>query len=166
MDGLVTEAQAALLTLSSLIYPGNSKPGTMKVLLSFDRAQALGNLQARFPFERPEWGTPLDNLIYAVNRLANRSMFAVLISTKPQLEHIDPPASTVMPSYARSRIVPVVLHAPITETPFDCFGQQPLNPAFLYEHTISDVGLMACFGRPLYFVFIFYVIVLANFSLV
>ncbi|KAI0750683.1 hypothetical protein C8Q80DRAFT_1153427 [Daedaleopsis nitida] len=42
------------------------------------------------------------------------------------------------------------MHAPITETPFDCFGPECVVPTQLKADKLNDMVLMACFGRPLW----------------
>ncbi|KAI0753125.1 hypothetical protein C8Q80DRAFT_1150166 [Daedaleopsis nitida] len=56
-------------------------------------------------------------------------------------------------SYARSsryRQHVGSMHAPITETPFDCFGPECIVPTQLQADELNDMVLMACFGRPLW----------------
>ncbi|KAI0714588.1 hypothetical protein C8Q76DRAFT_429914 [Earliella scabrosa] len=60
------------------------------------------------------------------------------------------PMPTPFSSSARLVNSPHIPHAPITETPFDCFGPRGLEPSKLRAQDACNVALMACFGRPMW----------------
>ena len=76
-------------------------------------------------------------------------LFGVFMSTQAHLENIDFQASPAPFSRgARRLVLPPYAHAPITETPFDCFGDRRIVPSRLRAEDVCDVAFMACFGRP------------------
>ena len=65
-------------------------------------------------------------------------MLSLVVSTQPELE--QPEGRDHRPNYRC---------APITETPFDCFGQRQIVPQWIAPEMLCDVVYMSCFGRPL-----------------
>lgn len=75
-------------------------------------------------------------------------VFGIFISTASRLAQLAPTGRL-----ARSaRITTEIAHmqAPITETPFDCSPDLPVDPNSLTLDQISEISFMARFGRPLY----------------
>jgi hypothetical protein len=89
----------------------------------------------------------LDYLFRAMNTFGSQSIFFVILSTQSSIEHLAP--SEAM---ARSaRYFASDLHAPLTETPFDCFGvtKSKLKVSTFPVEKLSDTVVMALFGRPM-----------------
>ena len=111
------------------------------ILIYFDEAHTLA------PYVDGRGGMPLDILASLLDTFTNKGLFTLFISTQSKLQALAPSAA-----YARfSRYSNMVgqMHAPITETPFDCFKPWEINPSRLRVEDICDVAFMACFGRPL-----------------
>ena len=126
----------------------------IRVLISFDEAQVLANplsgSSSDGPHPESEDKTALDVLFTVLDDFRSLGLFGVFISTHSHLEHIDFQASPAPFSRgARSRVLPPYAHAPITETPFDCFGERRIVPSRLRAEDVCDVAFMACFGRPM-----------------
>ncbi|PIL27971.1 hypothetical protein GSI_09915 [Ganoderma sinense ZZ0214-1] len=115
------------------------------ILIYFDEAHVLAT--RRVP-KSSNSKTALDVLFTVLDSFREHGVFTVFISTRLHPECATPPGS-VGPS-ARRRVVASALHAPITETPFDCFGARPIVPSCLRAEDVCDVAFMACFGRPMW----------------
>ena len=95
--------------------------------------------------------TALDVLFTVFDAFRNLGLFGVFMSAQAHLEHIDFQASPAPFSRgARRLVLPPYAHAPITETPFDCFGDRRIVPSRLRAEDVCDVAFMACFGRPMW----------------
>ena len=122
-----------------------SRVNSLCILIYFDEAHTLAPYVEE---TSPEQGKmPLDILTSLLDMFTNKGLFTLFISTQSKLQALAPSAA-----YARfSRYSNMVgqMHAPITETPFDCFKPWEINPSRLRVEDICDVAFMACFGRPL-----------------
>lgn len=115
----------------------------IEVLMYID--EALSGLTSES--HRSVWQHPLDYLISAVTDLKSQSFFVVLLSCQPEIAHLAPGPGTQLTPTKRFRDAPP--HAPITETPFDCFSQ-PIRPSCVTLDDVGDIIFMSLFGRPLY----------------
>ena len=118
-----------------------SRVNSLCILMYFDEAHTLA------PYVDGREGMPLDILASLLDTFTNKGLFTLFISTQSKLQALAPSAA-----YARfSRYSNMVgqMHAPITETPFDCFKPGEITPSRLRVEDICDVTFMACFGRPL-----------------
>ncbi|KAI1782186.1 hypothetical protein LXA43DRAFT_1187824 [Ganoderma leucocontextum] len=119
----------------------------LHILIYFDEAHVL----ARPP---PDAGsssiskgkTALDVLFTVLDDFCRDGLFTLLLST--QLEYIAPPPSLARSACYRELALPY-MHAPVTETPFDCF-ESPIIPSTLHAEDVWDIVFMACFGRPMW----------------
>ena len=89
-----------------------------------------------------EGKTALGVLFSALDDCRDLGLFTLFLSTQPTLQEFATPST-------RHRKSAGSMHAPITETPFDCFGPRQLDPSKLCARDVGDVTLMACFGRPM-----------------
>ena len=110
---------------------------SLHILIYFDEAHTLGT-----PLRNGK--VALDTLIDTLGEFSGSGLFTLFVSTQSRVQYF----STYTHS-SRYRNLVESDHAPITETPFDCFGSKALDPSLLHAHNLCEVGLMACFGRPL-----------------
>jgi hypothetical protein len=114
----------------------------LKLLLSFDEAHAL---TSELPGTAPD-KILLDYLAQALNEFRSQPLFALFLSTQSDIEYFAPSYTTARSARIRPQLPD--LHAPITETPFDCF-ETPILPERLMADHPSDIAFMSLFGRPL-----------------
>lgn len=118
-------------------------PKLLHVCMYFDEAHILADV----PDDNKLQGKlPLDVFVQAINEFRREGLFTVLLSTQSNLEYVAP--SGTYARSARYRNLVGHMHAPITETPFDCFDT-PLKPALIPTEEVSNIAFKACFGRPL-----------------
>ncbi|TFK93135.1 hypothetical protein K466DRAFT_538427 [Polyporus arcularius HHB13444] len=162
-DGLLAEShklaiqqiapntREALRALVSLVYrlsscsiSGESPANCLQVLIYFDEAHDL----VASPALQGVTKSPLDVLVQALDEFERCGAFTLLMSTQLHTPYVAPSS----PFTNSARYVPRVgtMHAPITETPFDCFGSSKLIPSRLKVGDVGKVALMACFGRPMW----------------
>ncbi|KAJ8457684.1 hypothetical protein ONZ51_g11381 [Trametes cubensis] len=82
------------------------------------------------PSSPPEHKTALDILVSALDDCRDLGLFTLFMSTQSSLEHLAP--SAIHARSARYSALAPSMHAPITETPFDCFGDNRLVPSKLH----------------------------------
>ena len=114
----------------------------LHVFIYFDEAHVL----RKSPVEHSV-RYPFDVLARTLEIFRRLGAFTVFLSTQFDREPWTPPFR--LASSARYRQLSGNAHAPITETPFDCFGSRRLNPSRLKVDDVDKVELMACFGRPM-----------------
>ncbi|KAH9886471.1 hypothetical protein C8Q73DRAFT_281501 [Cubamyces lactineus] len=100
------------------------------------------------PSSPPEHKTALDILVSALDDCRDLGLFTLFMSTQSSLEHLAP--SAIHARSARYSALAPSMHAPITETPFDCFGSKRLVPSKLHCRDVCETPFMACFGRPMW----------------
>lgn len=91
----------------------------------------------------------LDILVETLEGVSQLGVFTVFLSTQSKVDYTQNPPYPPSSHFAQGRRISGSMHAPITETPFDCFGPHELNPYRLKAADVDRVELMACFGRPL-----------------
>ena len=74
-------------------------------------------------------------------------IFSIFLSTNSDLQKLAPP--TVFATSAQITDPDAYAQAPITELPFDCFHKFPKVENF---ESLSSMGFLMSFGRPLYVV--------------
>jgi hypothetical protein len=120
----------------------------LRVLLYFDEAHVLTNKRGKgLDSTNAVPKMALDYLAEALNELRSMPLFALFLSTQLDIEYFAP--SVFLARSARIRNQLPNVPAPITETPFDCFGSQAIVPQRLEARHTSDVVFMSLFGRPL-----------------
>ncbi|KAI0750828.1 hypothetical protein C8Q80DRAFT_1268144 [Daedaleopsis nitida] len=119
-------------------------------MVYFDEAHVLADAWMNRNNDRKvQQMVPLDLLVRAINDVRGSALFALLLFTQSKLDYLAPSSSFARS--ARYQEVVATLHPPITETPFDCFDDKaPVNSLHLTEEILSDVGFLACFGRPMW----------------
>ncbi|KAI0654604.1 hypothetical protein C8Q70DRAFT_1086808 [Cubamyces menziesii] len=115
----------------------------LHILMYFDEAHN----NASEPSSPPEHKTALDILVSALDDCRDLGLFTLFMSTQSSLEHLAP--SAIHARSARYSALAPSMHAPITETPFDCFGDNRLVPSKLHCKDVCETPFMACFGRPM-----------------
>ncbi|KAF8882369.1 hypothetical protein CPB84DRAFT_1851243 [Gymnopilus junonius] len=144
-------AKSAKTALEKLIMNLESidpKSQGIKVIVYFDEAHSLTK-------ETPRTGdgkTLYDYLCSCLNEFLGLPMFAIFLSTNSSLAQFAAP-----PAFAKSARIregAAVTHAPITETPFDCYPDFKVKPGELTVKDISEIKFMAKFGRPLFWTFL------------
>lgn len=149
--------QSAQEALKSLIAAVNNQVSSSvktndgpHILIYFDEAHTLASELAKVP--NSETGINqkflLDVLLWALNELRSYSLFAVFLSTQSNIDYLTPARQYARSARYREHIKNV--HAPINETPFDCFGNRQIVPHRLTYENLDDVVLISLFGRPLY----------------
>ena len=129
---------------------GSTVVGNIHVLIYFDEAHVLANPLARSDASLSEDKTALDVLFTVFDDFRPLGLFGVFMSTQSHLEHLESKVPQApFSSSARRLVLPPYAHAPITETPFDCFGDRRIVPSRLRANDLCDVAFMACFGRPM-----------------
>ena len=138
-----------LLNQIAKLAPETNTESVPRVFLYLDEAAVLGipDTSVASQPDPPEKKSRLDYFVSAFDVLHNDSLFAVQLSTQSNINDLAP--SMQYARSARYRKVATRLHAPLTETPFDCFGDFELDPAVLSVDDPSDTVFMAMFGRPL-----------------
>ncbi|KAF8869574.1 hypothetical protein CPB84DRAFT_1818578 [Gymnopilus junonius] len=132
-------AKSAKTALEKLIMNLESidpKSQGIKVIVYFDEAHSLTK-------ETPRTGdgkTLYDYLCSCLNEFLGLP-----------IQFAAPPAFA---KSARIREGAAVTHAPITETPFDCYPDFKVKPGELTVKDISEIKFMAKFGRPLFWTFL------------
>jgi hypothetical protein len=89
-----------------------------------------------------------DSLIGSLDTFRDLPIFVIFLSTQSKIEHFAP--ALQLARSARYRLYIKMMHSPITETPFDCFGKRPLVVQRLLLGHLDDIVFMCLFGRPLY----------------
>ncbi|KAF9447720.1 hypothetical protein P691DRAFT_94564 [Macrolepiota fuliginosa MF-IS2] len=142
-------AEEAVQALAKLIKcideQTQSEPGKgdePKLMIYVDEA---GSLTKEDVAERGK--AKLYYLRSAINEFCAHSMVAVFLSTQPYIGDLAPSAMLARSTRYREA---GALHAPITETPFDCFKPSVLKPSRMTVGDLSDVVYMAIFGRPMW----------------
>lgn len=93
--------------------------------------------------------TRYDVLCSVLYVFKKQPVFGIFLSTAMRLAPQPAPTGRLAPS-ARIPIEIKLIQAPITETPFDCSPDLPVDPNSLTLDQISKISFMARFGRPLY----------------
>ena len=129
----------------------------LHILIYFDEAHVLEPNQKESTAKRAtptsqstpaETSSPLEGktalgiLFSALDDCRDLGLFTLFLSTQPTLQEFATPST-------RHRKSAGSMHAPITETPFDCLGPGQLDPSKLCASDVGDVTLMACFARPM-----------------
>lgn len=120
------------------------EPRATKVVVYFDEAHALTRTDAVMGGDPDGW-TLYYALCSAISCLTAQPIMFLFLSTIPNITTPAPP--TTMATSARARRV--IMHAPITEVPFDCSPDLPLLPGAHSLGELSTQKFMANFGRPL-----------------
>lgn len=110
----------------------------VKVFMYLDEAHVLTEKIAQ------DGRLALDVFLGAFNIFTKQPIFLILLSTQSDIDHLAPSVITARSSRYRTNIQHI--HAPITETPFDCFDRPILCVSL---GLLSTVTFMALFGRPL-----------------
>ena len=117
--------------------------GNIHVLIYFDEAHVLANPLARSEASLSEDKTALDVLFTVFDDFRPLGLFGVFMSTQSHLGHFKCKAAQApFSSSARRLVLPPYAHAPITETPFDCFGDRRVISARLHVTDFCDIAFM------------------------
>ena len=114
-------------------------------LIYFDESHTLRKPLRNDPFQR----TVHDILESTVDELVRHQLFVVYLSTCSSLTVLAPRAQ--ISNSLRILEKSACLRPPITETPFDCGPDLPLDPMKI-DYTrdkISSIEFLSNFGRPL-----------------
>lgn len=148
-----TTAKQALenLILHIQTYPAplNSPAEPVVLMIYFDEADVLTKEAPSNAADE----TLYDVLLYCLDFFRPSPAFAIFLSTNPNAATFAP----IQPEFesARARCI-AVLHASLTETPFDCSSTllTRLQPTILDLNHVATPKFMANFGRPLWVCFI------------
>ena len=130
--------------MNSLTVASHDKK-LLDFLLYFDESHTLRKPIRNDPFQR----TVHDVLESAVDKLLQHQLFIVYLSTSSSLAILAP--GVRIANSLRIVEKPASLRPPITETPFDCGPDLPLDPTKI-DYTrdkISSIEFLSNFGRPL-----------------
>jgi len=138
-------AESARVALGQLIRKLDGWVGApqIKLIIYFDEAHPLTKVVPKNDDEK----TLYDFLCSCLNQFLTFPMFSIFLSTNSSLAKFAAPPA--LARSARIRGGKAVIHAPITETPFDCSGDLVVKPGELSIKDISTIPFMAQFGRPL-----------------
>lgn len=143
-------AHIALKSLIAYIDKLAPSKDELTILIYFDEAHALDSEEPRFPNLNND-NVPskylLDVLIKSLNTFRHLSFFTIFLSTQSKLEYFAPESQDLRSTQYQHYIENI--HAPITETPFDCFGDCRPVLSQLVADDLHDVVFMGLFGRPL-----------------
>src|SRR5260370_26252184 len=134
----------------------SSKPNThakkrnspFQLVMYFDEAHSLLTpFYTQHKPDRPQ--TRYDVMLSCLEDMRTKTLpiFSIFLSTNSDLRKLAPPA--VFATSARMTDPDAYAQAPITELPFDCFRSFPKIENF---ESLSSVGFLTSFGRPLYVV--------------
>jgi len=134
-------AEAARASLERLVSRLNGWVGSrpIKLIIYFDEAHPLTKVTPKDDDEK----TLYDFLCSCLNQFLAIPMFCIFLSTNSSLAQFAPPRAFARS--ARIRGGKAAIHAPITETPFDCSGVM-IKPGEWNIEKISTVPFMAQFG--------------------
>lgn len=138
-------AEAARAALRQLICKLDSLVGSqqIKLVIYFDEAHPLTKVVPKNDDEK----TLYDFLCSCLNQFLAFPIFCIFLSTNSSLAQFASPRA--LAKSARIRGGKAELHAPITETPFDCCEDLMIKPGEWDFKDITTIGYMAKFGRPL-----------------
>ena len=122
-----------------------SRVNSLCILIYFDEAHTLAPYVEETSSKQRKM--PLDVLTGLLDTFAKKGLFTLFMSTQSKLQVLAPSAAYDRSSRHSNMVGQ--MHAPITETPFDCFKPGEITPSRLRVEDICDVAFMACFGRPL-----------------
>ena len=115
----------------------------IEIVIYFDEADALTTSKPCGEQEK----TLYDVLCSVLNSFLLYPMFIIFLSTNINLA--EPARPRKLASSARIRDGFATIHAPITETPFDCYPGLMIKPGTMSLKDTTSVEYMAQFGRPL-----------------
>ncbi|KZP24260.1 hypothetical protein FIBSPDRAFT_1012129 [Athelia psychrophila] len=145
VDAAENDALQALRTLCTYIKDNTSDTLSDKIIIMyFDEADTLTKTFA------PQFiKTRYDVLCSVLYVFKKQPVFGIFLSTAMRLAPQPAPTGRLAPS-ARIAMEIKLIQAPITETPFDCSPNLPVDPDSLTLDQISKISFMARFGRPLF----------------
>lgn len=115
---------------------------SLSVFIYFDEAHTLAERASNYR-SRSSWN-PLDVFVRTLDRFQHCGAFTALLST--QSEYLAPSYSYIVDEPSRELVGN--MHAPITQTPFDCVTSI-LTASDFKADDVGKVEYMANFGRPL-----------------
>ena len=120
--------------------PKTSGCSPIKVVIYFDEAHLLTTR------ETAQSRSVYETLCSSLVELRQLPLFVIFLSTTSSISLLAPPARYQRSSRAR---MAHGLHPPITETPFDCHPELPIELRNVTIDSLSTLSFMARFGRPL-----------------
>ncbi|KAH7918081.1 hypothetical protein BV22DRAFT_1134873 [Leucogyrophana mollusca] len=127
------------------VAPADGKSNNVKLMFYFDEAHILATRPA---LDNADGKDMHDVLCSCLNFFTSFPIFAIFLSTNSNINQLTPQGS--LAKSARMRQYSDTLHAPVTETPFDCFPAMEIIPGEYKLPDLSKVEFMARFGRPLF----------------
>ncbi|KAF8573296.1 hypothetical protein K439DRAFT_1375811, partial [Ramaria rubella] len=126
-------------------------PEPVKLVIYFDEAHVLA------ADTKPLTTNPDDKYLYDIlcscfNYFLGRSIFFIFLSTNTSIDVFAPSSSLARSARMRDNID--TLQAPITEVPFDCAPESPVQPYCHKLDHVCSVEFMSKFGRPLFWTLI------------
>jgi hypothetical protein len=134
LDELLTELRAKCSRQPSY---------AIEIVMYFDEAHSLTALKPKNENEK----TLYDVFCSVLNTFLRYPVFVIFLSTNSDLAELATPRS--LAQSARIRDGRATIHAPITETPFDCYPDMLIRPVTMSFVETTTVEYMAKFGRPL-----------------
>jgi len=131
-----------LYKLTKAVQPLAKDSNAVAVMLYFDEAHNLAPSYCTYYDTRSFYQV----LLSVLNDYKAYSMFAVFLSTTPQISTFAPPRAMANGDRA---VYWTAYHAPITETPFDCAPNLFIRQNVHTREQVAEVRFMAQFGRPL-----------------
>ncbi|KAH7920465.1 hypothetical protein BV22DRAFT_1181105, partial [Leucogyrophana mollusca] len=126
------------------VAPADGKSNNVKLMFYFDEAH---DLATRPVLDNADGKDMYDVLCSCLNFFTSLPIFAIFLSTNSNINQLAPQGS--LAKSARMRQHSNTLHAPVTETPFDCSPAMEIDPGEFKLPDLSKVEFMARFGRPL-----------------
>lgn len=123
-----------------------TKPNrSVKLVVYFDEAHELTKTQVT---KSSPSITLYDVLLSVLNEHVTKPFFVLFLSKSFDVARFAP-SPTAMFGSSRA-FQSDAHHAPITETPFDCYPKLLIEPDTYTLRDVSSISFMAKFGRPLY----------------
>ena len=117
----------------------------VKIVIYFDEAHQLAAHESR-QLNSLDRRSVYETLCSSLVELRQLPLFVIFLSTTSSISLLAPPARYQRSSRAR---MAHGLHPPITETPFDCHPELPIELRNVTIDSLSTLSFMARFGRPL-----------------
>lgn len=141
---MLNDARTRLKDLLVTLGAPPKNTNELTLIMYFDEAHVLTPEPGNNSKRRAE-KTNLDWLMSALDEFRSYGLFAIFLSTQSSLQSLAP--SVLWANSPRYIAALPKLHAPITETPFDCMPM--IIPSSLTYDDICAPLYMSQFGRPL-----------------
>ena len=145
-------------TEACLLQPSPSNQSTLKDLMDKLRMHSATNISMVIYIDEAHelknncgGRTRLEIMCSVMSDFCNEQLFFLLLSTQSSLHFLAPTREAAASERVKGT---TELLAPITETPFDCFWEYPIESGALRMKDLSTLEYVAKWGRPLYVIYV------------